>query len=122
MFPGFKPNFMNNKKIGLLEAIENLKLEQPGKTFTVLMKHGTMSLEYFAPQKTDIQTPHSQDELYIIARGHGKFNRSEEILECKAGDVLFVPAGMAHRFENFSDDFATWVIFYGPNGGEKEPA
>jgi len=32
--------------------------------------------------------------------------------------MLFVPAGVEHRFENFSDDFATWVIFYGPEGGE----
>lgn len=35
------------------------------------------------------------------------------------GDVLFAPAGIEHRFENFSDDFVTWVIFYGPVGGEK---
>jgi mannose-6-phosphate isomerase-like protein (cupin superfamily) len=34
------------------------------------------------------------------------------------GDALFVPAGMKHRFENFSDDFATWIMFYGPEGGE----
>jgi mannose-6-phosphate isomerase-like protein (cupin superfamily) len=34
------------------------------------------------------------------------------------GDVLFVRAGNEHRFENFTDDFATWVIFYGPDGGE----
>jgi mannose-6-phosphate isomerase-like protein (cupin superfamily) len=34
------------------------------------------------------------------------------------GDVLFVPAGVEHHFENFTDDLATWVIFYGPEGGE----
>ena len=110
---------MNNKKVSLLEAIEQLKQES-AKTFTVLMKHGTMSVEYFSPQKIDTQTPHKQDELYVIARGHGKLNRNAEIMECKAGDVLFVPAGMEHRFENFTDDFATWVIFYGPTGGESE--
>ena len=27
-------------------------------------------------------------------------------------------AGEVHRFERFSDDFATWVFFYGPEGGE----
>jgi len=32
--------------------------------------------------------------------------------------VLFVPARVEHRFEEFSDDFATWVIFWGPKGGE----
>ena len=110
-------DFMNNKKVSLLEAIDQLKLESE-KVFTVVMKHGSMSVEYFAPQRTDPQSPHQQDELYIIARGHGQLNRNGEILECKAGDVLFVPAGMEHRFENFSDDFASWVVFYGAIGGE----
>jgi uncharacterized protein YjlB len=34
------------------------------------------------------------------------------------GDALFVAATVEHRFEDFSDDFATWVVFYGPRGGE----
>jgi mannose-6-phosphate isomerase-like protein (cupin superfamily) len=34
------------------------------------------------------------------------------------GEALFVAAGVEHRFEEFSDDFAAWVIFYGPDGGE----
>ena len=108
---------MNNKIVSLLDAVEQMK-QETAKPFTVVMKHGTMSVEYFAPQKTDTQTPHAQDELYVIVRGHGHFFRDGETIECKAGDVLFVPAGMEHRFENFSDDFATWVIFYGQDGGE----
>jgi mannose-6-phosphate isomerase-like protein (cupin superfamily) len=35
------------------------------------------------------------------------------------GDALFVAAGVEHRFENFSDDLAAWVAFYGPEGGER---
>lgn len=31
---------------------------------------------------------------------------------------LYTPAGQVHRFEQFSDDFAVWVAFYGPEGGE----
>ena len=108
---------MNTKKISLLEAIDKLKSETQ-QPFTVVMKHGSMSVEYFAPSKIDTQSPHQQDELYVIARGHGHLNRHGETLECKAGDVLFVPAGMEHHFEQFSDDFATWVVFYGPPGGE----
>jgi quercetin dioxygenase-like cupin family protein len=38
---------------------------------------------------------------------------------CKTGDVLFVPANKNHRFENFSEDFITWAIFWGSKGGEK---
>jgi hypothetical protein len=34
--------------------------------------------------------------------------------------VFFTPAGWVHRFEDFSDDFATWVVFWGPKGGEAD--
>ena len=88
------------------------------KPFIRLMQNGSMSVEYYAPKKVDHQTPHSQDELYMIASGQGSFVRNGETVFINQGDVLFVPAGMEHRFENFSDDFATWVIFYGPPGGE----
>jgi hypothetical protein len=29
-----------------------------------------------------------------------------------------VAAGIEHRFEDFSEDLAVWVVFYGPTGGE----
>ena len=34
------------------------------------------------------------------------------------GTPLFVAAGVEHRFDDFSDDFETWVVFYGAEGGE----
>ena len=101
----------------IANAQHQLKGESNQK-FTVMMNHGSMQVEYFAPEDVDTQTPHKQDELYFIASGNAIFNRNSERIHCKTGDVLFVPAGMQHKFENFSDDFATWVVFYGPNGGE----
>jgi mannose-6-phosphate isomerase-like protein (cupin superfamily) len=103
-------------KISLAEAKEKLQMEAE-LPFTVLMKHGTMSVEYFAPKITDTQQPHSQDEIYVIASGKSSFICGVEYFNCEKGDVLFVPAGMEHYFENFNDDFATWVIFYGADGG-----
>lgn len=99
------------------QAIRKLEAETQNH-FTVLMKHGTMSIEYYAPKNADLQMPHKQDEIYVIASGMASFFRNGERVLCKANDVLFVPAQMEHRFENFSDDFATWVIFYGAEGGE----
>jgi hypothetical protein len=29
-----------------------------------------------------------------------------------------VAAGTEHRFEDFTEDLAVWVVFYGPDGGE----
>jgi len=99
------------------EAATQLEKEQHNR-FTALMKHGTMSIEYYAPKYIDPQSSHTKDEIYVIASGIGTFFRNGERVQCKTGDVLFVPAQMEHRFEKFSDDFATWVIFYGQEGGE----
>ena len=107
-----------NHKISLEEVQKKLS-GKTGAPFIRLMKHGTMSIEYFAPKGEDTQQPHIQDEIYVIASGKSRFICGNELLQCEQGDVLFVPAGMEHRFIDFSDDFATWVIFYGAEGGEK---
>ncbi len=75
------------------------------------------------PGGRDERTPRDQDEHYIVVAGQGMFaiGETEASLErqpFRAGDVLLAPASLAHRFENFSDDFATWVVFWGPKGGE----
>jgi len=51
--------------------------------------------------------------------GNGEFVNNGTRNTFGPGDVLLAPAGVEHRFENFTDDFVTWVIFYGPVGGEK---
>ena len=105
-------------KVSITEALE--KLDQAhGQLFAKVMEHGTMFIEIYRPVKTDPQTPHKQDELYVVISGSGVFMNNEERKTFKQGDVLFVKAGIKHRFENFTDDFMTWVIFYGPDGGEK---
>ncbi|HET9058260.1 MAG TPA: cupin domain-containing protein [Chitinophagaceae bacterium] len=108
-----------NYKISIDEAVEQLKKEKDFP-FIAMMHHGTLSVEYFAPKKVDTQEPHKQDEIYVIVSGYSVFYCGGRWMDCKKGDLIFVPAGMEHRFQNFSDDFATWVIFYGPDGGEKE--
>ena len=77
-----------------------------------------MYVEIYKPREIDKQTPHLQDELYVVISGSGVFLNGEVRSPFQAGDILFAPAGAEHRFENFTDDFATWVIFYGPVGGE----
>jgi mannose-6-phosphate isomerase-like protein (cupin superfamily) len=89
-----------------------------GAPFTEALRHGSMSVEIFAPRGTDRQSPHEQGELYIVAGGHARFEHAGTVTEARSGDVLFVPAGDDHRFHAMSDDFVTWVIFWGPKGGE----
>lgn len=108
---------MEKFHIILANAVAQLSKETD-RQFTIMLKHGSMSIEYFSPQRIDTQTPHKQDEIYVIAKGSGTFYGNGERVQFNIGDVLFVPAGMEHRFEDFTDDFATWVIFYGKEGGE----
>jgi mannose-6-phosphate isomerase-like protein (cupin superfamily) len=83
-----------------------------------VLEHGTLSVEIYAPGGTDPQKPHTRDEVYAVISGRGEFVLESERRPFGPGDVLFVPARAVHRFEKFSDDFATWVFFYGPEGGE----
>jgi len=103
--------------ISLKQATE--LLDRQGNVFKELFKHGTLSVEFYKPDKIDLQQPHDRDEVYVVTSGTGIFKNGGKPCAFKPGDFLFVPAGVVHRFENFTDDFATWVFFYGPVGGEK---
>lgn len=85
---------------------------------TPVFEHGSLLVKLYRPSGTDRQTPHTRDEVYVVAAGSGRFSNGDDSHDFGPGDVLFVPAGVPHRFEQFSDDFLVWVMFYGPEGGE----
>ncbi len=92
-----------------------------GQHFIEAFHHGTLnaklSMGRFAP-RPNRQTAHLQDELYVIVQGKGVLFHGGCHDAFQAGDLLFVSAGVEHHFEEFSDDLAVWVLFYGPQGGE----
>ena len=88
--------------------------------FHVGLRHGTMLTLLYEPKGHDPQTPHEQDEIYIVKSGSGVVDKGGEKRRFGAGDVIFVEANAEHRFEDFSDDFAVWAVFWGPAGGEAE--
>jgi mannose-6-phosphate isomerase-like protein (cupin superfamily) len=92
---------------------------EPGRASPSLFRRGTMNLRWYAPRGRDDQTPHEQDEIYFVESGSGRFLADGQGTAFGPGDVLFVPAGAAHRFEDFSDDLAAWAVFWGPAGGEE---
>ena len=98
-----------------------------------VLRHGTLELRIFRPGAVDPQTPHDRDELYIVVRGSavllrgavqspweepGLIEMPEERISLDAGDTVVVPAGTPHRFVETSPDFTTWMMFWGPEGGE----
>ena len=64
----------------------------------------------------DAQQPHTEDEVYIVAAGGALFTAGDQTREVRAGDVLFVAAGVAHRFHDISEDLRLIVVFAPPEG------
>ncbi|HYO13307.1 MAG TPA: cupin domain-containing protein [Thermoanaerobaculia bacterium] len=107
------------EKVRLTSANALARLaDESGREFVTLFRHGTLEVEIYKPDRVDRQTPHTRDEVYVVISGSGTFVNGEERHPFEAGEVLFVPAGVVHRFEDFTEGFATWVVFYGPEGGE----
>jgi mannose-6-phosphate isomerase-like protein (cupin superfamily) len=90
----------------------------PGNLAVPIFRHGSLEAELYTPVGTDSQKPHKRDEVYVVARGSGLFFDGTQRRDVQPGSFIFVAAGQEHRFESFSPDFAVWVFFYGPEGGE----
>ncbi len=108
---------MNPYHLTLAEALTRMPGPY-GDHYAVLLEHGTLEVGLYAPRVTDPQMPHTRDELYVVMRGSGWFRNGDSRAAFGPGDVLFVPAHRPHRFEEFTEDLAVWVCFYGPDGGE----
>jgi mannose-6-phosphate isomerase-like protein (cupin superfamily) len=89
-----------------------------GNLAVPIFAHGSLQVEMYTPSGHDMQTPHARDEVYVVARGEGVFCDGDRRHRVGPGSFLFVAAGQPHCFEEFSEDFAVWVFFYGPAGGE----
>ena len=111
----------NSQKLKLNDALTRLPGPQ-GERSVALFEHGSLVVKLYAPRGSDPQTPHSRDEVYVVAEGSGEFVCSGARQTFAPHDVLFAAAGVEHRFENFTEDFAVWVFFYGPEGGEADAA
>src|SRR6266850_3421365 len=77
--------------------------------YDILLRHGTLTVGLYAPRGMDDQTPHTRDEVYVVMAGSGYFRNGADRHRFSPGDVLFVPARVEHRFEEFTGDLALWV-------------
>jgi len=112
------PRFDDVRRVSLADALSPLPGAR-GERFREVFRHGSLHVEVYAPRDVDAQTPHTRDEVYVVAAGRGSFVTDEGALAFAVGDFLFAPAGMRHHFADFSHDLALWVFFYGPEGGER---
>lgn len=83
-------------------------------------QRGSLDVAVSLPVTPAEQTPHTQDEIYIIVRGQGVLFHDGRRDSFESGDILFVAAGTEHRIEEFTKDMALWRVFYGPRGGDPD--
>ena len=60
---------------------------------------------------TDGQSPHTEDEIYVVTAGRATMESGGERAEVGPGAVIYVPAGEMHRFTDITEDLALLVIF-----------
>ncbi len=59
----------------------------------------------------DEQTPHTEDEIYVVVTGRGALQTPDQRVEIGPGSVLFVPANEEHRFVDLTEPLTVLVVF-----------
>ena len=59
----------------------------------------------------DDQQPHSEDEVYYVARGRARLTIAGETFAVGPGSVAFVATGVEHRFSDIDEDLAVLVFW-----------
>jgi quercetin dioxygenase-like cupin family protein len=85
----------------------------PGRSAEVFVD-GELEVRFAARPTHGPQVPHRKDEIYFVASGTARYRVMDQVTDVAVGDVLFCAAHVPHGFENNSDDFSVWVLFYGP--------
>ncbi|GIG59066.1 hypothetical protein Lfu02_34380 [Longispora fulva] len=65
----------------------------------------------------DDQSPHREDEIYVVTAGRARIVTSNGEADLGPGSVVFVPAGEEHRFTDVTEDLALLVVFAPPYSG-----
>jgi len=88
---------------------------QTGRLYLEFLRVPTLSVGlYRLPAGgKDPQQPHTEDEVYYIARGRGQIRVGEEDREVLAGSVVYVAAHVEHRFHTITEDLDI-IVFFAP--------
>ncbi|MEM7355294.1 MAG: cupin domain-containing protein [Acidobacteriota bacterium] len=59
----------------------------------------------------DEQRPHDRDEIYFVTEGEAQFTADGEDIAVQPGSILYVKAGVEHRFHSIEKDLTVLVVF-----------
>ncbi len=92
--------------------------EGAGERYLEFFRASTLSVGLYALQEgePDPQRPHTEDEVYYVISGRGKIRVGGEDREVGPGSIIFVGAGVEHRFHSIAEALTILVIFAPPRG------
>jgi mannose-6-phosphate isomerase-like protein (cupin superfamily) len=61
--------------------------------------------------EADTQTPHSEDEVYLVTSGTGRVQVGDELADVGPGSLIYVAKDVEHRFLDYADDLEILVLF-----------
>jgi quercetin dioxygenase-like cupin family protein len=87
--------------------------EQRGKPYMEFLCVSAMSAGlYVLPAGgTDPQRPHNEDEMYYVVRGQARMRLGSKDQAVSDGSVIFVEAGVEHRFHDVTQELVVLVCF-----------
>jgi quercetin dioxygenase-like cupin family protein len=87
--------------------------ELSGKRYLEFLRVPAMSAGvYVLPAGgSDPQSPHKEDEMYYVVRGRARMRAGGEDHAVGEGSVIFVAAGVEHRFYDIAEELAVLVFF-----------
>ena len=74
----------------------------------------SVGLYVLEPGGVDLQSPHSEDEVYIVLSGRAQFTAGSNTRDVAAGDTIYVAARVAHRFHDIVERLEVIVVFAPP--------
>ena len=97
----------------VISGLFALRFSRP---YVELLREDAMSVGlYVLPAGgIDGQSPHTEDEVYVVMSGSAKFTAGDESRAVGAGDAIFVAAGTPHRFHDITDELRLVVVFAPP--------
>jgi mannose-6-phosphate isomerase-like protein (cupin superfamily) len=86
---------------------------QSGKRYLEFLRVPAMSAGvYVLPAGgADPQSPHQEDEMYFVVRGRARMRAGSEDQPVSQGSIVFVAAGVEHRFHDITEDLVVLVYF-----------
>ena len=99
------------------------KREQSQRPYLEFLKVPTLSAGIYTlpAEGQDQQKTHAQDEVYYVASGRAMIQIGKENIPVQSGSVIFVKAGIDHRFHAIKEELKILVLFSAA-GAEAAPS